>query len=400
MRILISGASIAGPVCAYWLARYGFDVTVVERAPELRQTGGHAIDLFAPALRVSERMGLLGPIKDRGTGTTRLTLQYRDNRSRTSLDYRKLLALISDRHVEIMRDDLSQIYYRAGCDDVEYIFGDEVVAIGDDGEVTFAHSAPRRFDLVIGADGLHSDIRQLVFGADAGCVVPLGAYFSVFSVPKSYARDSELRSIFDVNRVATIYTADYLADARAVLIFRPPQPLSYHHRDEARMRALVHEAYAGMTPFVDELLETLHHDNPFYFDSIDQIVLRAWSRGRVTLVGDAGYCPGPALGGSTSLAVLGAYLLAGELATYKGDHSRAFQAYETAMAIPVARSRAIARAAARTLVPASDFRVRGLIASARAISVFPTKLAAAIARLADSQIRFYDSIEVPEYSVR
>jgi 2-polyprenyl-6-methoxyphenol hydroxylase-like FAD-dependent oxidoreductase len=399
MRILISGASIAGPVCAYWLSRFGFNVTVVERAPELRLTGGHAVDLFAPALEVSDRMGLLGPIMDHATRTSRLRLRYRDTRTGTTLDYRKLLALISDRHVEIMRDDLSQIYYHAGRKDVEYIFGDEVVAIGENGVVSFARSSPRHFDLVIGADGLRSGVRQLVFGSDAGRIVALGAYFSVFSVPKSYAREGELLSVFDVNRVATIYTADYLTDARAVFIFRPAEPLSYHHRDEARMRALVREAYAGMTPFVDELLDTLRYDNSFYFDSIDQIILPTWSKGRVTLVGDAGYCPGPAIGGSTSLAVLGAYVLAGELAKHQGDHERAFRDYETAMAVPVAGSRATALSAARTLVPSSRFRVRSLIGSARALSLVPASFTPVLSRLAKSQLRFYDSVAVPDYTV-
>src|SRR6201996_1363437 len=119
MQILISGASIAGPVLAYWLHRYGFEVTVVERAPALRKTGGHAVDLFRPAMEISEKMGVLPRIEARATGTTRLTI-YRDGRPRpVEIDLTKVYGATSDRHVEIMRDDLSEAYYDAGRDNVE-----------------------------------------------------------------------------------------------------------------------------------------------------------------------------------------------------------------------------------------------------------------------------------------
>jgi 2-polyprenyl-6-methoxyphenol hydroxylase-like FAD-dependent oxidoreductase len=213
MKILISGASIAGPVLAYWLTHQDIDVTVVERAPELRKTGGHAIDLFRPAMEISERMGVLDAIEAHATGTSLLTV-HRPWASRPArIDYVKLVGAMSDRHVEIMRDDLSEIYYDATRADVEYVFGDELTAISDDGAVTFAHGAPRRFDVVVGADGLHSGVRGLVFGDD----VPeqfLGSYLSVVSVPKALAREGEMNGYFEPDRVAMIYTADHLDDAR------------------------------------------------------------------------------------------------------------------------------------------------------------------------------------------
>ena len=129
MRILISGASIAGPVLAYWLTRHGFDVTVVERAPTLRKTGGHAVDLFRPAMEISAKMGVLPRIEALATGTDRLTM-YREGRPRPAeVDLTKVVGAASDRHVEIMRDDLSEAYYDAARDDVEYLFGDSITAI-------------------------------------------------------------------------------------------------------------------------------------------------------------------------------------------------------------------------------------------------------------------------------
>jgi 2-polyprenyl-6-methoxyphenol hydroxylase-like FAD-dependent oxidoreductase len=397
MRVLIQGASIAGPVLAYWLTRRGFDVTVVERAPELRKTGGHAIDLFRPAMAITEEMGVLPEVLAHATGTDRLVLHRPGSTRAANVDYLKLQAVMSDRHVEIMRDDLSRIYYDAGRDDVEYIFGDEITAISDDGDVTFARTAPRSFDVIVGADGLHSGVRQLVFGPDAGHTRFLGGYLAVFSAPKSLAREGEATNVLDPRRLAMIYTADHLGDARAVFLFRPATPLRYHHRDEATQRQLLRSAFAGQDPMVDRWLAELDNSATFYFDSITQLELTNWSRGRVTLVGDAGYCPGPAVGGSTSLAVLGAYVLAGELERGRGDHTSAFAAYERMMTDPVLRSRAFARNVAKSLVPGSDLGVLALIGLARTISVLPSGVNRAIAKLNTKGVRLYDTMRAPDY---
>lgn len=397
MRILVSGASIAGPVLAYWLTRRGFDVTVVERAPALRKTGGHAVDLFRPAMNISEQMGVIEQVQARATGTTRMILQRTNGRRPVDVDYLKLVGVISDRHVEIMRDDLSQIYYDAGRDQVEYLFGDQITAISDDGAVDFARSAQRRYDVIVGADGLHSGVRQLVFGDDAGHTRFLGGYLAVLSVPKELARDGEMTNFLDTNRWAAIYTADHLDDARAVFLFRPDAPLDYHHRDDARQRMLLRSAFAGLNPVVDRWLGELDGPGTFYFDSITQLELTSWSRGRVTLVGDAGYCPGPAVGGSTSLAVLGAYVLAGELERAGGDHVAAFAAYEAVMADPVRHSRAFARTVAKTLVPRSELGVWGLVAAGRALSALPAGLTRAIAKLNNKGVRLYDAMGYPDY---
>src|ERR1700740_2688839 len=158
MRILVCGASIAGPVLAYWLTRYGFDVTVVERAPTLRKTGGHAVDLFRPSMEISAKMGVLPKIEALATGTDTGRIYREGARRPVRVDITKAVGAISDRHVEIMRDDLSEAYYEAGRDQVEYLFGDSITAISPDGDVTFEHAAPCMFDVVIGADGLHSNV--------------------------------------------------------------------------------------------------------------------------------------------------------------------------------------------------------------------------------------------------
>lgn len=396
MRVLISGASIAGPVLAYWLTRYGFTVTVVEKASALRKTGGHAVDLFKPSMAISEQMGVLPEILALSTGTDHMTIHTR--RHTVGLNLAKLFSATSDQHVEIMRDDLSEIYYGASENDVEYLFGDSITTIDDDGRVGFEHGPERAFDLVIGADGLRSNVRRLIFGEVAEHF--LGGYFAVISAPRELAEAGEFVSYLDVGRVTGIYTADHLPDARLTFLFRADQPVDYHHRDIARQKQLIREAFTAFAPQVDRWLTELDHTPAFYFDSITQLRTDHWSRGHVTLVGDAAYCPGPAVGGSTSLAVLGAYTLAGELAAAGGDHAIAFPAYETAMADSVAGSRAFALRTAKTIVPTSAAGVWALTQGARLITALPAGLSRAVAKLNARGLRLHDSMTVPDYTTR
>lgn len=398
MRVLISGASIAGPVVAYWLTRHGFDVTVVERAATLRKTGGHAVDLFRPAMEISAKMGVLPRIEELATGTNRLTM-YREGRPRpTEIDLTKLVGIASDRHVEIMRDDLSEIYYDAGRDDVEYLFGDSITTIEPDGEVTFERSPARSFDVVVGADGLHSNVRRLVFGEEAALTRFIGGYLAVVSAPKALAVPGEMVGHIGVGRLAAIYTAEHLDDARVVFMFRSKEELDYDHRDSLRQKELLRDAFAAMHSQVDGWLAHIDGTPAFYFDAISQLRMNIWSRRRVTLVGDAGYCPGPAVGGSTSLAVLGAYVLAGELARADGDHLRAFAAYELQMREPVHLSRAFARGAARGIIPGSRAGVWALTRGAQLVSLMPGSLSRALAKPNTKGVRMHDSMQVPNYS--
>lgn len=396
MKVLISGASIAGPVLAYWLNRYGFDVTVVERAPQLRKTGGHAVDLFRPGMDISERMGVLPRIEAAATATTKLTAYRAGVRKPVSVDLTKIYAATSDRHVEVMRDDLSEIYYEAA--DVEYIFGDSITAIderADEVMVTFEQGKAREFDIVVGADGLHSNVRKLVFGAVDE--VFIGAYLAVLTMPKDQGLDGEMLAHMAPGRMAGRYGARHLDDERAVFLFRSEHELDYHYRDVPRQKELLRAAFAGMHPQVDEWLTALDTTQAFYFDSITQLRMDTWTRGRVTLVGDAGLCPGPAVGGSTSLAVLAAYVLAGELAAARGDHERAFVNYEREMIDIVRQSRVFALGAAKTLIPSSRLGVWALTEGARLVTALPGWVSRALAKLNTKGVRMHDSMVVKDY---
>ncbi|GAB3208267.1 FAD-dependent monooxygenase [Nocardia tengchongensis] len=397
MRILISGASIAGPVLAYWLSRHGFSVTVVERAAGLRKSGGHAVDLYRPALEISAKMGVRERVEGLATGTERLTLRREGARRPVRVDLGKIFGAASGTHVEIMRDDLSEIYYDAACDEVEYLFGDSITELSADGEVRFEKAPARRFDLVIGADGLHSTVRRLAFGERAGSSAFIGAYLGVLTLRDVAAVDGELVMHVGVGRTAGMYGARQSGEARALFLFRSPRELEVHHHDVPRQKELLRNAFQGMHPEVDRWLSELDRTPAFYFDSITQLRMDTWSRGRVTLVGDAGYCPGPAVGGSATLAVVGAYILAGELARAGGDHERAFPAYERAMADHVRGSRAVALSAAKTLIPTSRLGVSGLAQGARLISALPAGPGRALLRLTTKSGRLYDSMLVDDY---
>ena len=397
MRILISGASIAGPVLAYWLHHHGFDVTVVERAPTLRKAGGHAVDLFRPAMDISEKMGVLPAIEARVTGMDRIVLRRPGRRRQVVMNLTKVFGATSDRHVEIMRDDLSEIYYDATRADVEYVFGDSVTSIGEDGTVTFEHGAPRRFDLVVGADGLHSNVRRLVFGDESAYSAYVGAYLAVASVPKEVGVPGESIMYNAPGRGMGVGGPAHLDDARMVFLFRTERPLDVHHRDTEGQKAVLRKTFAGLDPQVDRWLTELDRTPAFYFDSITQLRMDTWSRGRVTLVGDAGYCPGPAVGGSTSLAVIGAYVLAGELAAAGGDHERAFAAYERELAGIVRDSRAFALGAAKVLIPRTRLGLWALLQGVRLINVLPTGMSRALAKLNDKGVRLHDSMRIKDY---
>jgi 2-polyprenyl-6-methoxyphenol hydroxylase-like FAD-dependent oxidoreductase len=397
MQILISGASVAGPVLAYWLKHYGFIPTVVEKSPTLRKTGGHAVDLFRPAMDIVEWMGLTEKLQAKKTGTERLTL-FREGTSRVAhVEMSRLITAVSDRHVEIMRDDLTEIFYDATRDEVEYVFGDSITSISDSGEVTFAHGEPRRFDLVIGADGLHSNVRRLVFGAEVGFATFIGAYLSVLSVPNYLRLEGDMITYSAPGRMAGIYSAQHMTDARAVFLFRSRE-LDYSHRDTPKQKQLLREAYAGMGWEVPRLMAELDRTPAFYFDSITQIQMNTWSRGRVSLVGDAGYCPGPAVGGGTSLAVVGAYVLAGELAAAGGDHVRGFRAYEHELGDYARRSRTFALSVAKRIVPDSRAELWAMVNGTRLLAHIPPRIIRALSQLNRNGIRLHDTMALKDYS--
>ncbi|PXY18538.1 FAD-dependent monooxygenase [Prauserella flavalba] len=360
MNVLISGASVAGPVLAYWLARAGFSPVVVERTPRPRLgLGGHAVDLFAPAMEVARRMGIVPALREAALPPAAIRLE-RPGRRAIDTDLADLSDAFADgNHLEVMRGELASTLHDATRDDVEYVFGDSIRTLAEDAggvDVTFDSGLSRRFDLVIGADGLHSNVRRLAFGPERDFLHHLGGYLAVFTLPDHLGLEGRTVLYNAVDRVVAMYAVPGTGQARAVLLFRAGE-LAYDHRDVAEQKRLLRKQFAGAGWEVPRLLDAVDDADDFYLDAIGQIRMDTWTRGRVTLVGDAGYSPGPAVGGGTTLAMAAAYVLARALADARGDHTAAFAAYEHGMRDYVLRCRGVAPRVLRNGVPRSPAHV-------------------------------------------
>ncbi|MCK8642740.1 FAD-binding protein [Mycobacterium colombiense] len=314
-EVLVSGASVAGAATAFWLGWHGFSVTVVERHRGPRP-GGQAIDVRGPALTVLERMGLLGAAQKRKTQIQGSSVVDRDgNELSRDTESTPTGGPIDSPNIELLRDDLVELLYGASQWTAEYLFDDTVTAVQDDGaavHVTFERAAPRSFDLVIGADGLHSNVRRLVFGPEEDYIERLGTHAAIFTVPNFLDLDYWQMWHYGDATMAGVYSARNNAEARAMVGFMDTD-LRIDYRDTEAQLAELERRMAGDGWVRPQLLEYMRTAPDFYFDEMSQIKMDRWSRGRVALVGDAGYCCSPLSGQGTSVALLGAYILAGEL---------------------------------------------------------------------------------------
>ncbi|GAA5095125.1 FAD-dependent monooxygenase [Microbacterium yannicii] len=354
-KVLISGASIAGPALARWLGRNGFDVTVVEKAPRVRP-GGQAVDFKGRTHReVLARMGVLDAVEAEQTART-------DWRMVDAAD--RVRAVVPGEFIggdlEILRGDLTGILHRESAGDAQYVFDDEIVAMTENAsgvDVAFAGRPAERFDLVVGADGVHSAVRRLRFGPEPDFVQPLGCYYAVASgeVPL----DGLETRLPDGRSVAYGYSTPgrltLLGGQKApnLFVFRAERA-DYDRRDVSSQRRFLTDAYAGVGWRVPAALEAVATASDFYLDALTRTRMSTFTRGRTALVGDAGYAN--TLGGfGTGLALVGAYVLAGELVRARGDHETALAAYDRRMRTPTK----IARTgnAGPFLAPASTWRI-------------------------------------------
>jgi 2-polyprenyl-6-methoxyphenol hydroxylase-like FAD-dependent oxidoreductase len=332
-NVLISGASIAGLATAYWLSNLGYRVTVVELAAQPR-LGGAAINVQGEALASAKRMGIFEQLKAHGLPPSQLTFKNEDDAADTPP-----LPVVAEplgddgpEEIEIERDKLVTILLAALPAGVEFLFNNRITGLSETADaiqVAFAQGAARRFDLVFGCDGLHSGVRKLWFGHESEYSSFMQHYASLTIVDRLLLAENTAQ-LYNTPGKGVLLNA-YNGKTDIIFWFFSETELAYNYRDTAQQQAIVLSQFAGQGWRTPELLAEVEMAGISYFDKFCQIKMPAWTKGRVALVGDAGYCASPAAGVGASLAMSGAAAVADALATHAGDFELAFPAYDQAL---------------------------------------------------------------------
>jgi 2-polyprenyl-6-methoxyphenol hydroxylase-like FAD-dependent oxidoreductase len=392
-EILVSGAGVAGPALAYCLRRAGFPVTVVERAPAPRP-GGQTVDLRGAGREVITWMGLMDQARALSVDQRGLALVDASGRVRAAVPADSFggEGIVSE--IEILRGDLGRLLYEATLPGTEYLFDDTITGLDQDEEgvtVTFEKSAARRFGLVVGADGLHSVVRALAFGPEPDWLRPMNLYNAWFTAAGEMGLDRWYKMYNAPSGLVVSARPGRLPDEIKVGLSFRSAPIAYDCRDTAAQQDIVARRFAGAGWETPRLLRAMRAAPDFFFDTMGQVRLDHWSRGRVVLLGDAGYCPTPLTGLGTSLALVGAYVLAGELAT-AGDHRVALRNYDRIMRPYVDEAQKMPPGGASGFAPSSALAIRMRTASMRWMTRWPMRslLAAQFAKAGNIALPDYD----------
>lgn len=354
LKILISGGGIAGFTLAYWLHQQGHQPIVVEQAEALR-TGGYMIDFSGTGWDVIEKMGLVSALRQKAHDFPYLIFENGQGQTVSKVNFETMVKALNGKYVALMRHELQEILYEAVRRDVEIRFGRWVTAVNNTPQAaiaTFNDGTHESFDLIVGADGIHSDMRQMVFGAEAQFEQYLGYYVASYALPAGADFAEGFINYWEPNRMVGVY---HNADGTIQAFFIFVSDDVGHVPPEARA-AMLRQHYEGSDWQVETLLAGLTADTPIFFDSVTQIVMPHWSCQRVTLTGDAAYCLTLISGQGASLAMGGAYILADELGQ-TADLPTALANYETRLRPHIEEKQAKARKLAKSFVPRSQARI-------------------------------------------
>ena len=328
--VLVSGAGIAGPTLCYWLSVAGFKPTLIERSTSLRR-GGYVIDFWGLGYDIAGRMGLQADIDQIGYHIREMRIVDNRNKRVAGFGTSVFRELAGDRFVTLRRSDLSQLLFLKVAHNVETIFDEEVIGLEERENcvsVQFRRSGEREFSLVIGADGLHSSIRKLVFGPQDRFEKRLGYAVAAFEVSGYWARDNDVYVTF--NEPGRMAARLALRNDRTLflLVFATDKDAPIPTSDVWAQKAILWERFSDRKWECPCILRALDRTQNLYFDQVSQIRMHRWSRGRVALVGDAAFCVSLMAGQGAALAMIAAYVLAGELAKTGGRYAQAFANYE------------------------------------------------------------------------
>lgn len=356
--ILISGAGIAGTTLAFWLKEFGFNPTVIEVSPGLRE-GGYAIDFMGAGYNVAEKMGIIPALEQSDIKVSKVGFVDTNNHEKGSMNYAKIKKLMNNRAFTLLRSDLAKVIYQNLHSDVEIIFGDTIEKIEQTEEtvtVTLRSGKTRSFDLLVGADGLHSVVRNLTFGKEEQFEKYFGYYTASFTLENHSPNNRAFLMCNVPGKQAAVYAYSDTKTA-AFFVFTSPKKLKYDHHDIKKQKQILSEVFSNMGWKCPEVLARIDSSPDFYFDSVSQIKMDSWSKGRVTLVGDACDCPSLLSGKGSTLAMAGAYILAGELKNAKGNYKMAFKNYEEIFKPFISEKQKSAQGFAKSFVPKSNFGI-------------------------------------------
>ncbi|MEH6951838.1 FAD-binding domain [Nitrobacter sp. NHB1] len=391
--VLISGAGIAGPTLGFWLKAAGFEPTLIERAPALR-SGGYVIDFWGLGLDISERMGMVTEINRVGYNVREMRIVNDRGRRAAGFGTELVTELAGGRYVTLPRSELSRLLFEKIKASAEVIFDDEIVGLNEQPDcvgVQLKHSGERQFDLVIGADGLHSTVRKLAFGPMQQFEKDLGYIVAAFEVRSYRPRDEDVYLMYgQPGRMVGRFT---LRDDCTLFLF------VFSANDDSlpstldQQKNTLHRTYAACGWECPSILKELDRTTELYFDRVSQIRMSNWSKGRIALIGDAAFCVSLLAGQGSALAMISAYVLAGELAQAGGRYQQAFDKYEARLRQFIEMKQRGAERFAGALAPKTRW---GLCFRNQVIRAFaiPGLAKVAIGR------EMIDTLRLPEYDFR
>jgi 2-polyprenyl-6-methoxyphenol hydroxylase-like FAD-dependent oxidoreductase len=354
-KVIISGAGIAGLTLAYWLDQYGFSPVVIEKRPDLSDEG-YMIDFLGPGFDVAEKMGLMGPLRLRAYQQNQMVLVDQHGREMAALDFKRIRKYLDNRYINLTRGDLETVLYESICDQVPVLFQTQIQQIveqPDHVQVTLSNGDVQEAGMLIGADGIHSHIRSLYWGEDGQFEHFLGYYIACAVFENFLQRKDTFYSYLAPKTQAAVYS---IHDNQLATLFAVKSELR-DTKSHLAQQEILKEAFGRQGWLVPQLLESTLQSDHLYFDSVSQVEVDPWYKGRVALVGDACQCLTLLAGQGASMAMYGAYILASALRDAQGDYKQAFPTYQEKMRPLIEKEQAKARKLTNSFIPNNRFEV-------------------------------------------